>query len=120
MVTSTSRINSKVWLLTLFLAAALILSACAGSAASSQTNGNETEQTFTLEELSKYDGLEGRKAYIAVDGVVYDVTDIPQWQDGLHQGRFQAGKDYSQEIRSESPHGLSMLSRAERVGVMAD
>ncbi|MDW7655594.1 MAG: cytochrome b5 domain-containing protein [Bacillota bacterium] len=73
-----------------------------------------------MEELAQYDGLEGRKAYIAVDGVVYDVTEIPQWKDGFHQGRFQAGKDYSAEIRSESPHGLSMLSRAEKVGVLAE
>jgi len=112
--------SRKGLLLALSLAVVMTLSACAGSAASSQTNGDVTGQTFTQDELALYDGLEGRKAYIAVDGVVYDVTDIPQWQDGLHQGRFQAGKDYSQEIRSESPHGLSMLSRAERVGVLAD
>jgi predicted heme/steroid binding protein len=115
----TSRTNRK-GLLTLLLAAVMTMSACAGAAGSSQTTAEATEQTFTLEELALYDGLEGRKAYIAVDGVVYDVTAIPQWQDGLHQRRFQAGKDYSQEIRSESPHGLSMLSRAVKVGVLAE
>jgi len=115
-----SHSNQKGLLLALLLVVLMTLSACAGAAASSQTNSDVTEQAFTLEALAQYDGLEGRKAYIAVDGVVYDVTDIPQWQDGLHQGRFQAGKDYSQEIRSESPHGLSMLSRAKRVGVLAD
>ncbi len=35
-----------------------------------------TEKIFTLDELKNYDGKEGRKAYIAVDGVVYDVTNV--------------------------------------------
>ncbi|HBP38314.1 MAG TPA: cytochrome B5 [Clostridiales bacterium] len=104
------------------LLAVIAASACSGAAATTNTaaTGNATERSFTIDELAQYDGLEGRKAYIAVDGVVYDVTDIAQWKDGLHQGKFQAGKDYSDEIRSESPHGLSMLSRADKVGILAD
>ena len=35
---------------------------------------------LTLEELAAYDGLEGRDAYIAVDGKIYDVTDDPRIQ----------------------------------------
>lgn len=45
-----------------------------------------TEKIFTLEELKNYDGKEGRKAYIAVDGVVYDVTNVAAWQGGTHHG----------------------------------
>ncbi|NLG57268.1 MAG: cytochrome B5, partial [Clostridiales bacterium] len=29
---------------------------------------------MTLEELKAFDGKEGRRAYIAVDGIIYDVT----------------------------------------------
>ena len=110
-------------LLSLILITAIVVGACSGASGTTgttETAGNGTDQTFNLEELAQYDGLEGRKAYIAVDGVVYDVTEIPQWKDGIHQGRFQAGKDYSEAIRSESPHGLSMLSRATKVGVLVD
>lgn len=39
-----------------------------------------TEKILTLDELKNYDGKEGRKAYIAVDGVVYDVTNVAAWQ----------------------------------------
>lgn len=72
-----------------------------------------------MEELAEFDGQDGRRAYIAVDGVVYDVTDVPEWSGGMHaDGRFMAGKDYSDEIRDVSPHGVSVLSRAERVGIL--
>jgi predicted heme/steroid binding protein len=117
------RTDRHLLLLAILLVTAVVVGACSGATATTGTTGttgSAAEQTFTVEELAQYDGLEGRKAYIAVDGVVYDVTEIPQWKEGIHQGRFQAGKDYSQEIRTESPHGLSMLSRATKVGVLVD
>lgn len=42
------------------------------------------EQTFTPEELAKYYGKDGAKAYIAVKGRVYDLTGYPQWAGGNH------------------------------------
>jgi predicted heme/steroid binding protein len=72
---------------------------------------------LTLEELAFFDGQDGRKAYIAVDGFIYDVTNDPNWRDGNHQGRFQAGQDLSQEILS-SPHGKSFLSRVPKIGTL--
>lgn len=42
-----------------------------------------TEKTFTLEELVKFDGQNGHKAYVAVNGTVYDVD---AWQEGQHHG----------------------------------
>ena len=44
-----------------------------------------TQTEFTLEELAAYDGQNGSPAYIAIDGVVYDVTDVPQWTNGIAQ-----------------------------------
>ena len=60
----------------------------------------ETTQSnvFNAQTLANYDGLEGRLAYIALDGVVYDVTGHLMWPNGLHRGYFQAGKDYSAQI----------------------
>jgi cytochrome b involved in lipid metabolism len=37
----------------------------------------QTEKIFTTEELAKYDGKNNQPAYIAVDGIVYDVSDYP-------------------------------------------
>ena len=113
----TKRTLTVLLLVIILIFTVAAVGACAKESGSA-TNG--TELSLTLGELAQYDGLEGRKAYIAVDGVIYDVTEIPQWKEGLHMGRFQAGQDYSEEIRSESPHGTKMLDRAPEIGVLID
>ena len=73
------------------------------------------EKTFTLDELEEYDGKDGAKAYIAVDGVVYDVTDVEPWAGGEHND-YEAGKDLTEEIKTKSPHGVSKLEGIPVVG----
>lgn len=70
------------------------------------------EKTFTLDELSKYDGKNGQPAYIAVDGVVYDVTN--NFPNGDHHG-CKAGTDSTESIKNVS-HGAEILSNAPVVG----
>lgn len=71
---------------------------------------------LTLSQLSRFDGREGRRAFIAVAGIVYEVTGSPAWPNGLHQGRVQAGQDLTNEIDTLSPHGRGYLDRVPRVG----
>jgi len=75
------------------------------------------ERKFTLEELKQYDGREGRPAYIAFKGKVYDVTDDFLWVDGDHQGQHVAGKDLTDEM-SIAPHGEETLERVKQIGVL--
>jgi predicted heme/steroid binding protein len=70
---------------------------------------------FTKEELAQFDGQEGRKAYVAIDGEVYDVTPIKPWEGGKHFAGAHAGADMSEKIL-ESPHGKSVLAKLEHVG----
>ena len=56
-------------------------------------------KTFTLEELAKYDGKNGNRAYVAVRGVVYDVTNTPTWETLTHFG-MSAGKDLTTPFAS--------------------
>lgn len=70
---------------------------------------------MTLEELAQYNGKNGQRAYIAIDGVVYDVTDVPPWAGGTHQGKVEAGIDGS-EIIGQSPHGKKVLEKLPVVG----
>lgn len=59
----------------------------------------QNQRTFTLEELSKFDGKNGRPAYVAVNGVVYDVTNNRAWAAATHFS-LTAGKDYTNEFAS--------------------
>ncbi len=107
----------------LLLALTLAFCGCTkGDGLTAQTDAppaGEEELVLTLEELAKYDGKDGNPAYIAIDGVVYDVTDVPQWKDGEHNG-YSAGQDLTDEIKNISPHGLSKLKGLPVVGKLAD
>lgn len=70
---------------------------------------------LTLKELSKFNGKNGQPAYIAVNGIIYDVSALPLWKNGTHQKTYEAGNDLSEAIK-KSPHGTSTLKRAVIVG----
>ncbi len=54
-----------------------------------------------------YNGLDGQDAYIAVNGLIYDVTNHEDWENGCHAG-VCAGADVTEAIMS-SPHGEGVL-----------
>lgn len=70
---------------------------------------------LTLEQLKQYDGKNGNPAYIAVDGILYDVTNDRHWKNGSHEG-YSAGKDLTDAIKNKSPHGVAMLEGIPIVG----
>jgi len=69
------------------------------------------------ETLSKHDGKEGRKAYVAVEGKVYDVTGNRLWKNGMHMNRHQAGNDLTESITA-SPHGKDVLAKIQETGTL--
>jgi len=70
---------------------------------------------MTYEELSKFTGQDGMPAYVAVDGVIYDVSDVPAWTGGKHNGNM-AGNDVTDAIKNKSPHGVKNLEGLPVVG----
>lgn len=105
----------------LMIVVVLLISACSPSKPAvndvKDTTDQETSEVMelTLEQLAKYNGKDGQPAYIAVDGVIYDVSNHPAWKNGGHNG-YEAGKDLTEMIKNESPHGISKLSEVVEVG----
>ncbi|TLM73640.1 MAG: cytochrome B5 [Actinobacteria bacterium] len=60
---------------------------------------------FTAEELSGFDGRDGRLAYVAYQGVVYDVSDSGMWTGGDHEGAHSAGADLTED-HLDAPHDV--------------
>ncbi|MFX3617670.1 MAG: cytochrome b5 domain-containing protein [Sporolactobacillus sp.] len=107
----------------LLIITALLLAGC--THAVTQNRGKAThsvaitdhlnpKKSFTLAQLSTYNGKNGRPAYIAVKGKVYNVTHAPDWHNGHHRG-VQAGQDLTAAIE-HAPHGTSVLSAVPIVG----
>jgi predicted heme/steroid binding protein len=130
--------------LALVLAASLALAACGqggsnSTTLSTQVTGGSTtettdvsststtasgsgETTFTLDELAQFDGKDGSSAYVAVDGVVYDVTGSRMWPDGTHARcdfGATAGQDLSEVIKKAPANMRQLLSRMPVVGRLA-
>lgn len=76
------------------------------------------QQSISKTELANYDGKNGRPAYVAVDGLVYNVTSSPSWADNVHFG-LTPGKDLSNEFLSCHSMNKEALSILPVVGELA-
>lgn len=77
------------------------------------------QEIFTEEELAQYDGSEGKEAYVAVNGIVYDVSQEATWGGGTHFGLY-AGKVLSQEFQSCHPGMEAILAQLPQVGILEE
>lgn len=82
----------------------------AGGAAEPAEAGN-----LTADELMRFDGREGRPAYVAYKGSVYDLTGSRLWKNGSHLQKHSAGHDLT-EVLKTAPHGEEKLLAMPRVG----
>lgn len=69
----------------------------------------------TPEGLCQFDGKEGRPAYIAYKGVIYDVTNSRLWKNGSHVMKHAAGNDLT-ELLKNAPHGEEKVLNMPKVG----
>ncbi len=77
------------------------------------------EQMFTTDTLAQFDGREGRRAYVAHAGKVYDVTESVMWKEGDHQGGHAAGVDLTSDMDG-APHFPDELDSFPAVGVFEE
>ena len=72
---------------------------------------------YSAEELSHFDGREGRPAYIAYNGTVFDVTASKLWKGGSHLKKHNAGNDLT-ELLKTAPHGEEKVLAMPVVGTL--
>ncbi len=72
------------------------------------------EKNFSAKELAAFDGQNGRKAYFAYKGKVYDVSESSLWKLGEHFG-VRAGIDLT-NMMGGAPHGDEVMDKVPMVG----
>ncbi|MGP4081423.1 cytochrome b5 domain-containing protein [Pseudalkalibacillus sp. R45] len=77
------------------------------------------DQTFTRAQLAQFTGKNGKPAYVAVNGIVYDVTNNAAWSAASHFG-LTAGKDLTQEFASCHAGQQWILSTMKPIGRLVD
>lgn len=77
---------------------------------------NRQAREFTYQELANFNGTLGKPAYVAVNGIVYDVSNETSWGGASHFG-LEAGKDVTSQFNN--CHGdEAVLSKLPKVGVL--
>ena len=79
--------------------------------------GSELE--LTRDDLLLFDGSDKRKAFVAVDGRIFDVTGRNLWRRGIHPGGHHAGHDLTGDF-GKAPHGKEVFDRVNPVGRVVD
>lgn len=75
------------------------------------------ERVFTLEELAQYDGSNEKPAYVAVSGIVYDVSLEATWGGGTHFNLY-AGKDLTAQFNVCHAGSLDILKNLPQIGIL--
>jgi predicted heme/steroid binding protein/uncharacterized membrane protein len=74
---------------------------------------------LTPDQLFPFDGKEGRPAYIAYKGIIYDITNSRLWKNGQHMMKHHAGVDLS-EMLKQAPHGDDKVLAMPQVGMCVE
>lgn len=75
-----------------------------------ETDIKRGRQDLTVDELQSFDGKEGRPAFVAFGGKVYDVTQSKLWKDGSHARKHVSGHDLSDALKTAPHSGDKVLA----------
>jgi predicted heme/steroid binding protein len=76
-------------------------------------------KAYTQAQLGRSDGKDGRPAWIAFRGKVYDVSECFLWKGGRHMAMHEAGQDLT-HVLEQAPHGEELLERARLIGILEE
>lgn len=78
------------------------------------------EPLISRTQLLLHNGDDADEKWIAHNGIVYDVTDCPNWRGDLHRNLHFPGQDLSSELK-DAPHADEVFNYPciKRVGRLA-
>jgi predicted heme/steroid binding protein/uncharacterized membrane protein len=110
----------KIILFLLMLSSALIVTIYIGPKLRKQKTlvpAMDDTGAVTIDGLSQFDGKDGRPAYIAYKGGIYDMTKSKLWKNGSHMTKHAAGNDLT-DILGTAPHGEDKILALPKVGTL--
>lgn len=107
----------KIILFAIMVTTAIIVTFFIGPKLKNQKSMNLSikKSKLTVTELSSFDGKDGRSAYFAYKGKIYDVTSSILWKDGSHMKKHLAGQDLTEMLKT-APHGEEKIFEMHEVG----
>ena len=69
---------------------------------------------YTISQLALRNGQDKPQIWVAVDGIIYDVSESRLWRNGKHYEHW-AGQDLTSELE-DAPHSKSVFARFKKVG----
>lgn len=110
-------LSIKIFLFLIMLSTALIVTFFIGPKLRRQRIAamKKESQDLTLDDLSQFDGKDGRPAYIAYKGLIYEVTKSKFWKDGSHLKKHLSGSDLTDVLKT-APHGEEKILSMPQVG----
>jgi len=73
---------------------------------------------FEWDDLAAMNGKDYPYHMVAVQAMLYDVTELNRWRSGNHLGQHKSGEELSYQIEQRAPHNLSLLGRGYLVGIL--
>jgi len=71
---------------------------------------NIPDKTISQTQLTRYNGDDKDEKWIAYDGIVYDVSECPNWRREMHRNLHFPGIDLSGEL-ADAPHAEDVFTR---------
>jgi predicted heme/steroid binding protein/uncharacterized membrane protein len=113
-------LSIKIFLFLVMLSSALVVTIYIGPKLRKQKTlipAMDEDGACTADALCQFDGKDGRPAYIAYKGLIYDMTKSRLWKNGSHMTKHAAGNDLT-DILKTAPHGEDKMLAMPRVGTL--
>ena len=72
---------------------------------------------YTKSQLALRNGQDKPEIWVALNGIIYDVTESRLWSNGQHYEHW-AGQDLTHEL-ADAPHTASVFEKFKAVGKLA-